>query len=92
MNPRPSDLTSLVAARFGEVLGVSPETAREAPSLFDLPGFDSVAVVAVLERLEDELGVEVPPELIVPEAFESVAALTEILRTIREPTNSGGVR
>jgi acyl carrier protein len=92
MNGQPSDLIGLVAARFAEVLGVSPETARDAPSLFDLPGFDSIAVVAVLERLEDELGMEVPAQLIVPETFESVAALTKILHTIREHSESGGVR
>jgi acyl carrier protein len=69
----------LVATRLAEVLGVSAETALDTPSLFDLPGFDSVAVVSVLERLEDELGVEVPPELIVPEAFESVTSLTQVI-------------
>ncbi|MET0135816.1 MAG: acyl carrier protein [Kibdelosporangium sp.] len=78
----------LVAARLGEVLGVSAETAMDTPSLFDLPGFDSVAVVSVMERLEDELGVQIPAELIVPEAFESVTSLTKII----EASDQGGDR
>ena len=76
------DLAALrerVAFAVGAVLAVPPDQAASAGSLFDLPGFDSLAVVAVLDRLESGLGVEVPPELIVPEAFESVDALTSLL-------------
>jgi acyl carrier protein len=61
------------------VLGVPLATVTAARSLLDLPGFDSVAVVALLDQLESELGVEVPPDLIVPEAFESIDALAGLL-------------
>lgn len=72
-------LGRLARQAVGEVLGVAPDVVVRAGSLFDLPGFDSLAVVAVLERLESDLGIEVPPEQIVPEAFESVEALTSLL-------------
>ena len=70
------------------VLGIPPGTVTAAASLFDLPGFDSFAVVAVLERLESELDCEVPPERIVPEAFESIDSLAGLLAEVIEP--SGG--
>jgi len=77
--PQREDLTDRVAAAVGAVLGVPESAPRTTATLFDLPGFDSLAVVAVLDRLETELGVEVPADLIVPEAFESLESLTDLL-------------
>jgi acyl carrier protein len=79
MTPHREELADRVAAAVGEVLGVPDSAPRAAPTLFDLPGFDSLAVVAVLDRLETELDVEVPADLIVPEAFESLDSLTDLL-------------
>ncbi|WNV85128.1 acyl carrier protein [Umezawaea sp. Da 62-37] len=77
--PSREELTGRVAAAVGAVLGVPDSATRTTPTLFDLPGFDSLAVVAVLDRLESELDVEVPADLIVPEAFESLESLTDLL-------------
>lgn len=60
-------------------LGVPRQSVETATSLLDLPGFDSLAIASVLERLEDGLGTEVPAHLIVPEAFLSLHTLTELL-------------
>jgi acyl carrier protein len=73
------DLPALAATAVGDVLDVPAEQLRSASSLFDLPGFDSVAIVGVLDRLEEAIGAEVPPELIVPDAFESLESLTHLL-------------
>lgn len=73
------DISQRAIEAVAQVLRVPPAAVTGAPSLFDLPGFDSLAVVAVLERLESALGVEVPAELIVPEAFESITALSSLL-------------
>jgi acyl carrier protein len=73
-----SALSRRVTEAVGEALRVRPDVVLATSSLFDLPGFDSLAVVAVLERLESDLSVEVPPEQIVPEAFASVEALTSL--------------
>ncbi len=74
-----AEFSQRVVEAVADVLRVPPAEVTAARSLFDLPGFDSLAVVAVLERLESALGVEVPPELIVPEAFESITALSRVL-------------
>lgn len=69
-----------VVQAVAKALGVPPDAIVAAPTLFDLPGFDSLTVVAILSRLEDEFGTEVPPDAIVPEAFESLGALTALFR------------
>jgi acyl carrier protein len=66
------------AAALAEILQLPLEDVSSGTSILDLPGFDSIAAVEVLERLESELDVEVPPELIVPEAFESLDTLAEL--------------
>lgn len=65
-------------AALADILRLPPDEVASEASILDLPGFDSIAAVEVLERLEADLKVEVPAELIVPEAFESVAALAEL--------------
>lgn len=69
-----------VVEAVADALGVPPPAITAAPTLFDLPGFDSLTVVAILSRLEDELGTEIPPDAIVPEAFESLGALIALFR------------
>lgn len=81
MRSQRQELADRAAQAVAGVLGTPPAAPRSARSLFDLPGFDSIAVVAVLERLETELGVEVPADLIVPEAFDSLDSLTDLLAT-----------
>jgi acyl carrier protein len=75
-------MSELVRDRAGEVLAevlrLPLEEVDSGVSPLDLPGFDSIAAVELLERLETELDVEVPPELIVPEAFESLDSLAEL--------------
>jgi acyl carrier protein len=66
------------AEALAELLRLPVDDVRSGVSPLDLPGFDSVVAVELLERLETELDVEVPPELIVPEAFESLDALAEL--------------
>ncbi|GGU80641.1 hypothetical protein GCM10010275_14270 [Streptomyces litmocidini] len=74
-----------VVALVSEHLGLPEEEVRRAPSLLDLPGFDSLAVVAVLEGLEERTGREVPPERIVPEAFESIGSVTALFPPAGSP-------
>jgi acyl carrier protein len=68
-----------VVAVIAGVLGCDPAAIQAATALYELPGFDSVALVTILGRLEDELGAEIPAEWIVPEAFTSIGALTGLL-------------
>ena len=73
-----SDLRERAAEVLAEILRLPVEEVTSGASILDLQGFDSIAAVELLERLESELDVEVPPELIVPEAFESLDTLAEL--------------
>jgi acyl carrier protein len=92
--PDREQLRRQVTETVAEVLLTPPAEVAAATSLFDLEGFDSLMVVAVLERLESGLGVEVDPDEIVPEAFDTVDALTEVIaRAVHgrpAPTTTGG--
>ena len=66
------------AEALAELLRLPVDEVRSGGSPLDLPGFDSVVAVELLERLENSFDVEVPPELIVPEAFESLDSLAEL--------------
>ena len=70
-----SEVRDRAAETLAEILRLPVEEVRAGGSPLDLPGFDSIVAVELLERLETELDVEVPPELIVPEAFESLDSL-----------------
>jgi acyl carrier protein len=70
---------AFAAASVADVLAVDEATVRDAPSLFDVPGYDSMAIVTVLERIEDHYGLEVPPHDVVPETFSSVPAISALI-------------
>jgi acyl carrier protein len=55
-----------------------PAAAVDAgASLLDLPGFDSLAIADVVERIEEETGVEYPSAVLVPETFASATSLAQ---------------
>lgn len=85
-------LRHVVVTAIASSTGATPAAVESAASLFDLPGFDSIAVVAVLEWLEDQLGLEVPAEWIVPETFRSVGALTAVVTAARTAAATSGSR
>jgi acyl carrier protein len=92
----PRSVRGSVLDAVAAILHLSTRDVLAAPTLFDLPGFDSLAIVAVLERLEDEFAVEVPPERILPDAFASIdslgALVTGALEATRTAGPSGGAR
>jgi acyl carrier protein len=61
-----------------------PEQVAAAGSLFELPGYDSLAVVDVLGRLAGGFGIDVPPEAVLPEVFGRVDGLTALVCTALE--------
>lgn len=81
-----------IVAVIASVLGCDPEQVRAATALYELPGFDSVALVEILGRLEDSLGAEIPAEWIVPEAFTTVDALTGLLDAVAGVASGAGER
>jgi acyl carrier protein len=87
---RSVDLTERLTGTVADVLGLHPGTVRDTPTLFELPGFDSIAVVAILDRLEADLAVEVDPDLIVPDSFESVGTLVDLAQRCLDRYSAGG--
>ena len=75
----PERIRQAVVLAVAEAVRLNPSTVEDSSNLVDLPGFDSITVVTVLERLEDVFGIEVPAESILPEAFESVSTLTGLI-------------
>lgn len=80
----------LVLKVLRSVLGDGPDLAPGTP-LFDVPGFDSLALAAVVEGLEDELGPALPDELISPEAFATPDAVAATLVVPALGGERGGV-
>jgi acyl carrier protein len=80
-------LRELVVDTVADTLRVDTGTVTATPTLFDLAGFDSLAIVAILDRLEGDLRVEVPPERILPQAFTTVDSLCELIASA-EPEGS----
>ncbi|HET6285627.1 MAG TPA: acyl carrier protein [Amycolatopsis sp.] len=78
-SPTTTALTDSITGTVADLLGITPEDVLAERTLFDLPGFDSVAIVSVLERLEDHWRVEVAADRIVPESFETVDSLACLL-------------
>jgi len=62
---------------------IPPETA-----LADL-GLDSLGTVSLIMELEDRLGISIPDELLVPETFQTAAALwAAVSELTKEQANS----
>ena len=53
----------------------------ETPLLGSLPEFDSMAVVSVLTRIEEEFGIYIEDEEVSAEMFETVGSLLEFVRS-----------
>ena len=83
-----SDVRDRAAEALAEILRLPLEEVSSGVSPLDLPGFDSIVAVELLERLETSLDVEVPPELIVPEAFESLDALAELFARLLQEVDA----
>jgi acyl carrier protein len=81
-----------IVAVIADVLRRDPEHIDADTVLYDLPGFDSLALVTILARLEDALGAEIPAEWIVPEAFASVGALASLLEAAAGVASGAGDR
>lgn len=67
-----------IGSALGTVLGGDLPEITEDSRLFEL-GLDSTGVLELLLHLEDELGLEVDPENLQMEHFESVGALADFV-------------
>lgn len=74
-----NELTLHVLKVIAEIVP-SSSLLTETTYLPGLREFDSLMIVMILERLEETLGIEVEPTLILPESFETPGTISELLR------------
>ena len=70
-------ILAIVLECLRDELGGASDTLTETTVLYDVAGFDSLRIAALIERLEARLGAELPPESMRPEVFASAVALAE---------------
>ena len=87
--PAEDEVQARVREVVGAVLGVGPAAIRPDDDLFDQLGYDSLAVVQVLEKVEQIFGVEVPGECLVVEQFHSVESIAALVLRIRSSSAAG---
>ncbi len=84
---RLAELVALVIDVVQTELHDATVQIEETTPLQDLSSFDSLVVVGVLERLEQQLGVEMDPALILPETFATPRSIAEALMQSYQPSN-----
>jgi acyl carrier protein len=85
---RQAELVALVIDVVQAELHDATVQIEEMTPLQDLSSFDSLVVVGVLERLEQQLGVEMDPALILPETFATPRSIAEALMQSYQPSNA----
>jgi acyl carrier protein len=65
---------------LGDVLDSAPPELAGDTRLFADLALDSTNVIELLMSLEDTLGLEIDPDELKPEAFETVGTLSEYIR------------
>lgn len=85
------DLMSHVLRTIEHAISIEMTELSETTYLPDLKEFDSLAIADILETLETALNVEVRPELLLPEAFETPCSIVDLFtRSLeKQDINSG---
>lgn len=86
--------TAIVVEVVADILGLPAECVPADADLVSLPGVSSLALMRIVERLEDRLGREFPPDAMVAATFASPARLAAAFRApgTREPADADGGR
>ena len=80
MKPDNEIREALRAALIETLGGEVPELTDDLRFFGDL-GLDSTNVIELLMALEDSLGLEIDPDQLLPEAFESIRSLSDYIRS-----------
>ncbi|GHH45257.1 acyl carrier protein [Streptomyces candidus] len=73
-----SDVSAVVIDTTAEVLGVDRAALHAAPTLTALPSFNSFRIVEIVERVEEQLDVEVEPGDLTPDNLTRLDTLTAL--------------
>ena len=72
-----NQVVAIVAAALREVLNRDLDGITEDTRLFEDLAVDSTSVIELLMGLEDAIALEVDPDSLDPESFETVGSLTD---------------
>jgi alkylation response protein AidB-like acyl-CoA dehydrogenase/acyl carrier protein len=72
------DLAQIVSASAASTLGVEDQTIDAATSLRDVSTFSSFRAIELVESLEEQLGIEIPPEELTMPNLSSVPLLVDV--------------
>lgn len=75
------EIRDALRAALVETLGGDVPELTDELRLFGDLGLDSTNVIELLMALEDSLGLEIDPDQLLPEAFESVRSLSDYIRS-----------
>jgi acyl carrier protein len=76
-----------IISLLNEVMSFDPDSNRlnnDSLLLGEVPEFDSMTVVSVLEGIESMYEIQIADEDITPEAFESVNSLTQFVIELQQ--------
>ena len=76
-----TEIRDTLKAALVETLGTDVPELTDDLRLFGDLGLDSTNVIELLVALEDSLGLEIDPDQLLPEAFETVGSLSDYIRT-----------
>ena len=82
----PDEIERLIVAlveEFGDTEGMDGDIDLEA-NLLTSGMIDSIGIVRLIAELEQQLGVTVPPEDLIPENFRTVRVMTRFLASLSE--------
>jgi acyl carrier protein len=85
-----AEIRTALRTALGEVLDRDLPEFTDGTRLFGDLGLDSTSVIELLMALEDSVGVQLDPEELTAEVFDTVGTLTTYLSTCRatpEPAN-----
>jgi acyl carrier protein len=74
-----TEIVSHLQAALSAVLGREVTDLRPDLRLFEDLDLDSTSVIDLLMSLEDTIGLEIDPDELGPEVFETVASLTDYI-------------
>jgi acyl carrier protein len=80
-----------IISLLNEVMSFDPESNglnNDSLLLGEVPEFDSMTVVSVLEGLEAMYEIQIADEDITPEAFESVQTLTQFVKELQQANST----
>jgi acyl-CoA synthetase (AMP-forming)/AMP-acid ligase II/acyl carrier protein len=86
----PEEVRRVVAAAIARATHLGTDDVVAADSLFELPGFDSLAIVEILGLLERDLRIEIPAEVVLPETFGRLDSLTRVVLSALDRAQPGG--